>query len=78
MREPFVKFVENELGYGNSFIVSPQGEMLAEAELFRTELITARITPGMFKHPYVWAGLDEVPAWMKAKLADLLVAGQAP
>jgi (R)-amidase len=69
---------KNELGYGDSFIVSPQGEMLAEAELFRTELITARITPAMFKHPYVWARLDEVPAWMKARLADLLVAGQAP
>ena len=57
---------KDKLGYGGAFIVSPQGEMLAEAELFRTELVTAKVTPAMFRHPYVWADLEEVPAWLKA------------
>ncbi len=61
------------LGYGDSFIVSPRGEMLAEAELFRAEMITAKITPALFRSPYVWADLNEVPAAARAMLADLLV-----
>lgn len=63
---------KDRLGYGESFVVSPQGEMLARAELFRSELVTARITPAMFRHPYVWASLEEVPAWLKAELAERL------
>jgi len=63
---------KDKLGYGGCFILSPQGETLAQAELFRTELLTATITPAMFRHPYVWASLDEVPAWLKAELADRL------
>jgi predicted amidohydrolase len=62
------------LGYGDSFIVSPRGDMLAEAELFRSEMITARITPALFKSPWVWADLDEVPADIRSALADLLRA----
>lgn len=69
---------KDRLGYGESFIVSPQGEMLARAELFRSELVTARITPAMFRHPYVWASLEEVPAWLNAELADQLRANGAP
>jgi predicted amidohydrolase len=65
---------EDRLGYGDSFVLSPQGEVLAQAELFRTELVTATITPAMFKHPYVWASLDEVPKWLRAELADRLTA----
>jgi len=60
------------LAYGDSFIVNPRGEMLAEAELFRTEMISAKITPALFRSPYVWANLDDVPAAMKGMLADLL------
>jgi predicted amidohydrolase len=60
------------LGYGDSFIVNPRGEMLAEAELFRTEMITAKITPALFRSPYVFANLNDVPASMKGMLADLL------
>ncbi len=62
------------LGYGDSFIVSPRGDMLAEAELFRSEMITARVTPTLFKSPWVWANLDEVPAEIRSALADLLRA----
>ncbi len=69
---------KDRLGYGESFILSPQGEMLARAELFRSELVTARITPAMFRHPYVWASLEEVPAWLNAELADQLRANGAP
>lgn len=60
------------LGYGDSFIVSPRGETLAEAELFREEMITARVTPALFKSPYVWADLSEVPPHLNKMLADLL------
>ncbi len=68
----------DDLGYGQSFILSPQGEMLAEAELFRTELISARITPEMFEYPYVWADLKEVPQQIRNQLADLLKKGINP
>ncbi len=57
-------------GYGDSFIMSPQGEIIAGAELFRTELVTAKIGPEMFKIPYVWADLDEVPQWLNEALAE--------
>jgi predicted amidohydrolase len=60
------------LGYGDSFIINPRGDMMAEAELFRTEMITARITPALFRAPYVMADLDEVPQLIKDQLADLL------
>lgn len=63
---------KNGLGYGDSLIVSPRGDMLAEAELFRTEMITAKVTPALFKSPYVWADLNEVPDYLKANLAELL------
>ena len=69
---------KDRLGYGEAFIVSPQGEMLARAELFRSELVTARITPAMFRHPYVWADLEEVPEWLRSELADQLRAEQRP
>jgi hypothetical protein len=60
------------LGYGDSFIVNPRGEMLVEADLFCTEMITARITPALFRSPYFWANLNEVPVVVKGMLADLL------
>lgn len=63
----------SRIGYGDSFIISPLGEMLAEAQLFRTEMITAKVTPAHFKSPVVWADLEEVPASVKAELARLLL-----
>jgi predicted amidohydrolase len=60
------------LGYGGSFIVNPRGEILAEADLFRTEMITAKVTPALFRSPYVWANLNEVPVAVKGMLSDLL------
>jgi predicted amidohydrolase len=65
---------EKRLGYGDSFIISPRGEMLAEAELFRQEMITAKITPALFKSPYVWADLKEATPAVKAMLVELLSA----
>jgi predicted amidohydrolase len=67
-----------EVGYGDSFIISPQGEMLAEAELFRTELLTSKIAPRLFGYPVVWADLDETPAALKSLLGRLLLQGSAP
>lgn len=61
-----------EPGYGDSFIMSPQGEILAGAELFRTELVTAALQPEMFRSPYVWADFSELPDWLKKKLAEEL------
>ncbi len=56
------------LGYGGSVILSPQGEVLAEAKLFATELLTATITPEMLKRR--WASFDEVPDWLKEELRE--------
>jgi predicted amidohydrolase len=67
-----------EVGYGDSFIISPQGEMLAQAELFRTEILTSKITPKLFEYPVVWADLGETPAFLKAMLGRLLLKGGAP
>jgi predicted amidohydrolase len=66
------------VGYGGSFILSPQGEPLVEAKLFNSELITAQITPAMFKSPYVWADLNETPAWLRSQLAGLLTNFRRP
>ncbi len=66
-----------QVGYGDSFILSPQGTPLAEARLFRTELITTTVKPAMFRGPWVWADFAETPEWLKKELADLL-AGRAP
>ena len=66
------------VGYGDSFIISPQGEMLAEAELFRSELLTAKITPEHFKFPVVWADLDDTPVTLRETLGRLLLAEQSP
>jgi predicted amidohydrolase len=66
------------VGYGDSFIISPQGEMLARAELFRTELLTAKISPAHFRSPVVWADLDETPQTLKHILSRLLLAEKSP
>lgn len=59
-------------GYGDSFILAPNGEPLAEARLFRTELITAKLTPAHFKAPVVWADLNQTPEWLRHEIAELL------
>ena len=50
--------------------------MLAEAELFRTELVTAKVTRALYKSPYVWADLNEAPDYLKATLAGLLTKSE--
>jgi predicted amidohydrolase len=67
-----------QIGYGDSFILSPQGTPLAEAKLFRNELITATITPAMFRGPWVWADFAEAPAWLRTQTADLLTDFRRP
>lgn len=61
-----------ELGYGDSFIMSPKGEPLAEAGLFRTALITASLPRGMLLSTDAWAHDREVPDWLRVELAELL------
>jgi len=63
---------EGSVGYGDSFILSPQGNPLVEADLFKSELITATITPAMFQSPYVWSDLRETPGWLRAQLGQAL------
>ncbi len=46
--------------------------------VFKTELITARITPAMFRAPYVWADLNEVPAWLRTQLGQHLLDFRRP
>jgi predicted amidohydrolase len=66
------------IGYGDSFILSPRGTPLAEAKLFKTELITAAVTPGMFRSPWVWASAGETPAWLRTQLGQLLTEFRRP
>lgn len=67
-----------QIGYGDSFILSPQGTPLAEAGLFKTELITATVTPAMFAAPSVWGDLNEVPAWLRTQLGQMLTDFRRP
>lgn len=66
------------LGYGDSFILSPAGRVLAEAGLFQTALLTAEVTPDLFSNPQVWGDLHDVPAWLRLQLADLLADFRPP
>ena len=66
---------KDQLGYGDSFIMSPRGEVLAEAGLFRTRLVSARITPAMLGAG-LGADLNEVPPEFNARLGELL-SGEA-
>jgi predicted amidohydrolase len=66
------------VGYGDSFVLSPQGEPLAEARLFKTELITAKIAPATFRSPSVWADLNETPDWLRTQLSRLLADFRRP
>jgi predicted amidohydrolase len=67
-----------QLGYGDSFILSPQGTALAQAKPFATELITAAVTPAMFRSPWVWAELNETPGWLRARLGQQLAEFRRP
>ncbi len=65
-----------QVGYGDSFILSPQGTPLAEARLFRDELITATVDPSVVRSP--WAADAEVPAWLRRQLGQLLTEFRGP
>ncbi|MFO0890513.1 MAG: carbon-nitrogen hydrolase family protein [Isosphaeraceae bacterium] len=66
------------VGYGDSFILSPLGTPLAEAGLFKTGLISARVTPAMFRSPWVWANHAETPGWLRTQVAQLLTDFRRP
>jgi len=66
------------ISYGDSFILSPQGTPLAEARLFRTELVTATVTPAMFRGPWVWGDLNDTPAWLRTQLSQMLAQFRRP
>jgi hypothetical protein len=51
---------------------------LAETGLFQTGLLTAELTPVLFASPPVWGELDDVPAWLRLQLADLLADFRPP
>ncbi len=67
-----------QIGYGDSFILGPQGLPLAEARLFRDEIITATIPAAMLRSPYSWASLRETPAWLRRELASQLTDFREP
>lgn len=67
-----------QIGYGDSFILSPQGTPLAEAKLFKAELITATVTPAMFRGPWVWGDLHDPPAWLRTQLGQMLTDFRRP
>lgn len=61
------------VGFGDCFILSPQGDPLAEGELFRTEIVTATLKPEMFRMPYVWSSLNEVPDWLNRAVGGMMI-----
>ncbi len=64
--------LDGKPGYGDSFVMSPRGEILAGARLFRTEMVTARVPEEMFADAEHWASFDEVPEWVGRELGELL------
>jgi predicted amidohydrolase len=68
----------DQLGYGDSFILSPQGTPLAEADLFKSELITATVGPDMFRWPWVWGDMNDAPSWLRAQLGQMLTDFRRP
>jgi len=67
-----------QIGYGDSFILSPQGTPLAEAGLFKPVLITGTLTPAHFRAPHVWGDLHDTPAWLRQQVAALLTEFRLP
>lgn len=67
-----------QVGYGDSFILGPQGEPLAEAKLFRAGLITAVIDPDLYRPPHVGGDLPDTPGWLNHQLARQLDAFRRP
>lgn len=67
-----------QVGYGDSFMLDPQGTPIAAADLFKTELISALITPEMFQPPTVWSDLEEAPSWLRQQLSLSLSQGRRP
>ncbi len=65
------------IGYGDSFILGPNGAPLAEAGLFGSALITATITPALLGPPTVWADLADTPAWLQSELSELLAPSRS-
>lgn len=59
-------------GYGDSVILSPKGEPLAEAGLFSTRLITATIPREMLRGKDAWADDREVPDWLRRELSEAI------
>lgn len=66
------------VGYGDSYILSPHGTPLAEAGLFKSGLIGARVGPALFRGPSVWADLNEVPAWLRTQVGQMLTDFRRP
>lgn len=66
-----------QLGYGDSFILGPQGTPLSEAGLFRTELLTSLVSPTLFQPPQTWASFHDIPAWLRTGVAELLTSYRA-
>jgi predicted amidohydrolase len=67
-----------QLGYGDSFVLDPQGTPLVEADLFKSELITTTIKPEMFRWPWVWGDLNDAPTWLRAQLGQMLTDFRRP
>jgi predicted amidohydrolase len=65
-------------GETDSFILSPQGDTVAEASSSEPELITARITRAMYEGGSRPGDFDRVPAWLRTQLAQQLTDFRRP
>lgn len=68
----------DQAGYGDSFVLAPNGEAVAEARMFQTGLITGRLTPELFLPPRTWARWEESPTWLRRLVGELLVDFRPP
>jgi predicted amidohydrolase len=70
--------VPGQVGYGDSFVLDPQGTPIVEAELGQTVLLTATIQPSMYRPPVVWSAPQESPQWLRSQLAAGLTEARTP
>jgi len=70
VRSNVVGSKEGKLGYGDSTIFSPLGEVVAAAPLFQETLISAEFESAVFEQEE-WAARKEVPAEVIRQLCEV-------
>ncbi|MBX3745007.1 MAG: carbon-nitrogen hydrolase family protein [Verrucomicrobiae bacterium] len=64
--------------HSDTFILSPQGSPLAEANPTQTTLLHATLTPDLFHPPIPSAAWEATPTWLRDQLGDLFQSHRRP